>query len=122
MLEEIIERLSTPDKFSIFLFTLGFSLIVASTGIIRGFKFLGLSTSSPRSKKERILMGSTGTALIIAGVALSLSAPVYIPDISKIQIYAGQDAHRIVADGEDVYLLKKNGNILRISRNHLESG
>jgi hypothetical protein len=120
MLEEIIERLSSPEKVSIFLFTLGFSLIIAATGIIRGLKFLGLSAPSPRSKKKKLLMGTAGGVLVISGVALSLSLPVYKPDISSKVIYAGRDAKQIVADGEDVYLLKDNGNIFRISQNRLE--
>lgn len=120
MLEEIIERLLSPDKFSIFLFTLGFSLIVTVTGIIRGLKFLGLSAPSPRSRKEKLLIGMTGAVLMIWGAAQSLTLPVYIPAISAKRIYAGPDAMQIVADGDDVYLLKDNGNIFRISQNRLE--
>ena len=52
MLDEIIERLTSPDKLSIFIFNLGFCLIVAATGIIGELKFLGLSAPSPRSKRE----------------------------------------------------------------------
>jgi len=120
MLEEIIERLSSPEKISIFLFTLGFSLIITATGIIRGLRFLGLSAPSPRSRKEKLLMGTVGAALVIASIAYSLRLPVYKSDISKRRIYAERDAKQIVADGEDVYLLKDNGNIFRISQNRLQ--
>src|SRR5437879_4254189 len=106
MLEEIIERLWPPEKLSIFLFTLGFCLIIAATGIIRALKFLGLSAPSPRSRKEKLLMGFVGVVLVIGAVVLSLSLPVYKRAISSRMIYAGRDAKQIVADGEDVYLLK----------------
>jgi len=120
MLDEIIERLSSPKKFSIFLLTLGFSLLITATGIIRGLKFLGLSAPSPRSRKEKLLMGTVGAVFVIASVAYSLALPVYKSDLSERRIYAGHDAKQIVADGEDVYLLKDNGNIFRISQNHLQ--
>lgn len=118
-MEEIIERIMSPDKFSIFLFTLGFSLLVTVTGIISGLKFLGLSAPSPRSRKEKLLMGITGAVLVIWAFVVSLSLPVYKPGISKRIIYAGNDAKQVVADGEDVYLLKDDG-ISRISQNRLQ--
>ena len=120
MLEEIIERLMSPDKFSIFLFTLGFSLIVSVTGVVRGLKFLGISAPLARSRKEKLLIGMAGIVLVVSGVAKSLSLAVYVPAISAKQIYTGNDAKQIVADGEDVYLLKRNGNVFRISQNRLE--
>lgn len=120
MLDEIIERLSSPEKFSIFLFTLGFCLIVAATGIIGELKFLGLSAPTPRSIREKFLMGGAGVLLAIGAVALSLAMPVYKPATSAKRIYAGNDVKQIVADGEDLYLLKDNGNIYRISDNRLQ--
>ncbi len=120
MLEEIMERLLSPEKFSIFLFTLGFSLIITAPGIIRRLEFMGLSAPSPRSRREKILMGMAGVVLVIVGVALSLKLPLYKSEISSRMIYDGRDAKQIVADGEDVYLLKDNGNIFGISQNHLQ--
>jgi hypothetical protein len=120
MLDEIIERITSPDKLSVFIFTLGFFLIVAATGIIDELKFLGLSTPSPRSKRGKIVMGIAGLVLLTWAVAQSLAIPVYKPTISAKKIYSGSDAKQIVADGEDVYLLKDNGNIFSISQNRLQ--
>lgn len=120
MLDEIIERLTSPEKFSIFIFTLGFCLIVVATGIIGEIKFLGIEAPPPRSKRQKVLMGIAGLVLLTWAVAQSLALPVYKPATSARRIYAGRDVKQIISDGEEVYLLKDNGNIFTISQNRLQ--
>jgi hypothetical protein len=55
-----------------------------------------------------------GAAAITGSVVLAFTFPVYKPWVSKQLIYGGHDAKQVVADGEDVYLLKESGNIDRI--------
>ena len=64
-------------------------------------------------------MGIAGLVLLTWAVIQSLALPVYKPATSARKIYAGRDVKQIVADGEDVYLLKDNGNIFKISQNRL---
>jgi hypothetical protein len=90
-------------------------------GVVKGFEFGKLALPSPTTRNGKILVAMVGVVLLAFGGLLSVSLlPDYKPTVSEELIYAGSDAHQIAADGEDVYLLKTNGSIFRITKKKLE--
>jgi hypothetical protein len=116
----LYEQLSSPEPLSVAIFMLGFYCLTTAVGITTGIKIGVRSLPSPSQRRGKFLLGALGVGLIAISVIYSLSLPVYAPSIREKLIYDGTDAKQIVADGDDVYLLKDNGNIYRISQDGLQ--
>ena len=118
-MSEILSKLLSPDATSVAAYLAGIYCVATAAGISRGVNFGTFSVSSPKSKPGRTLMYLVGLSLIIFGAQRALRFPEYKPAVFEKLVYEGPDATQIVADGEDPYLLKENGNIHRILQNGL---
>ncbi len=114
------EHIVTPPPLSVALFLLGIYCLTTAGGVTTGIQLGAISIPSPTRLKWKLLLGFSGLALLVLSVTLALKLPVYKPSIYKKLIYDGDDAKQIVADGEDVYVLRDNGNIHRVSQRGLQ--
>ncbi len=115
---DILSKLLS-DSWSVAAYLAGIYCVATAAGISRGVNFATFSVPSPKSKVGRTLMYLAGLSLIGFGAQRALRFPEYKPAVFEKLVYEGPDATQIVADGEDVYLLKENGNIHRILQNGL---
>lgn len=124
MLEKLTNlygQLTSPPALAVVIYMLSLYCFLTALGITKGFQFGKLLLPAPRTRKGKILLSTLGVILFAFAVILSVSLlPEYRPTVSKKLIYAGDDAKQIVSDGEDVYLLKNNGHIFRITQNDLQ--
>jgi hypothetical protein len=109
-----------PQSIPVVAFTFGFFCLIAALGITSGIKLGLLSFPSPTDKKRRNQLGVLGICLIVFSLIASHLIADWKPSLEKELIYNGDDSQQIAVDGEDIYLLKKNGNIYRISQSGLQ--
>ena len=125
MIERLVNlynQLTAPPPLALIVYMLSLYCLLTAFGVVKGFEFGKLALSAPTTRRGKILVATVGVLLLAFGAVLSVSLlPDYKPTVSEELIYAGSDAHQIVADGEDVYLLKTNGSIFRIAKHRLES-
>jgi hypothetical protein len=124
MIERLVNvytQLTAPPPLALIVYMLSLYCLLTAFGVVKGFEFGKLALPAPTTRKGTILVATVGVLLLAFGAVLSVSLlPDYKPTVSEELIYAGNDAHQIVADGEDVYLLKTNGSIFRIAKHRLE--
>lgn len=117
----LIGQLTSPPPLAVVFFMLGLYCFTTALGITTGLQFGKLSLPAPKRRRGKILFNTLGVVSITFGIILAVSLiPEYKPTVFGKLIYAGNDAKQIVSDGEDVYLLKDNGNIFRIIQNGLQ--
>ncbi|GAB7541323.1 hypothetical protein [Cupriavidus sp. 8B] len=113
---EILNKLLS-DSWSVAAYLAGIYCIATAAGISRGVTISNFSVPSPETKQGKTLMYAVGLSLFIFGAQRAIRFPEYKPAVFEKLVYEGTDAKQIVADGEDIYLLKENGNIYRLLRN-----
>jgi hypothetical protein len=118
-MSELLSRFFSSDSGSIAAYLAGIYCLATAKGIARGIKFASFTFPSPKSKRMKLIMYGVGFSLIGVGLYRALRFPEYKPAVFEKWIYQGTDAKQIVADGEDLYLLKENGNIHRILQGSL---
>ena len=125
MIEKLVNvynQLLAPPPLALIVYMLSLYCFFTAFGVVKGFEVGKLSLPAPTTRHGKILGASVGVILLAFGAILSVSLlPDYKPTVSEELIYAGNDAHQIAVDGEDVYLLKTNGSIFRIAKHRLES-
>jgi hypothetical protein len=114
-MSEILARIASPEALVVAAYLAGVYCVATAAGIASGVHVANLSLPAPTTRTGKSLMYGVGLSLILLGLIRSLSYPEYKPEVFTRWIYQGGDAKQIVADGEDVYLLKDNGNIHLIS-------
>lgn len=114
-MSEILARIASPEALVVAAYLAGVYCVATAGGIASGVHVASLSLPAPTTRTGKSLMYGVGLSLILLGLVRSLSYPEYKPEVFTRWIYQGGDAKQIVADGEDVYLLKDNGNIHLIS-------
>jgi hypothetical protein len=120
-LHNLFDQLTSAPALAVAVFMLGIYCFLTALGITTGFQFGELRLPAPKTTRWKILLGAFGVILLAFAVIYSVSLfPQYIPTVDKKLIYAGKDAKQIVSDGEDVYILKDNGNIFRFAQGVLE--
>jgi hypothetical protein len=112
---EILTRLSAPDSWSVAAYLAGIYCVATAAGIATGVQLAQLSLPSPQTRIGKVLMCAVGLSLLAFGIGRSLRFPEYKPAVFERWAYQGPDAKQIASDGQDVYLLRQNGNIYRIS-------
>jgi hypothetical protein len=114
-MSEILDRLYSPDSWSIAAYIAGMYCLATAAGVATGLRIGQFSVPAPQTRIGRIIMSALGLSLVGFGIQRSIHFPEYKPAVFERSAYQGSDAKQIVADGQDVYLLKENGNIHRIS-------
>lgn len=108
----------SPGPLEVVLFATGLSLLLASLGVVTTLS-LGKSTITiPTTRKWKIIFGLGGVGMVLVSIALSLQKPVWKPGVSEELVYLGKgktQAQQIVADGEQLYVLTRVGNIVRVA-------
>lgn len=117
----LIGQLTSPPPLAVVFFMLGLYCLTTALGITKGLQFGKLSLPPPKTRRGTILFNTLGVVSIVFGVILTVSLiPEYKPTAFGKLIYAGNDTKQVVSDGEDIYLLKDNGNMFRIIPNELQ--
>ena len=80
-----------------------------------GLQVKALFIPPPSNRRNKLISGALGTFFILVGIACVVILVDYKPSFTETEIYEDNDAKQIVVDGEDIYILKRNGNVLRIS-------
>jgi hypothetical protein len=111
VVQEILERLWSPDSWSVAALLAGAYCVATAAGISTGVQISKVVLPAPVTRAGKLFMHGAGLVLILIGLGRALSYPEYKPEVFKRWVYQGKDAKQIVADGEDVYLLRENGNI-----------
>lgn len=116
----LIGQLSSPQQIAVVFFMLGIYCFTTAFGITNGLQFGKLSLPSPTTGRGKILFNTLGLVIVGFGIILTVRlVPEYKPTIFRKILYAGDGVKQIVSDGEDIYLLKDNGNIFKIEQNKL---
>jgi hypothetical protein len=106
-----------PGPLEVLLFVGGICALLAAAGMIASIPIGTIPLLAPRTRTGRIVYCVVGVALLVMSVGLSLRKPVWNPAVSVELIYAGagtEQADEVVADGDQVYLRTRTGNIYRV--------
>jgi hypothetical protein len=120
-LRNLYDQLTSAPALAVAVFMLGIYCFLTASGITTGFQFGELRLPAPKTIRWKILLAVFGVILLTFAVIYSVSLfPEYVPTVDEKIIYQGKDAKQVISDGEDVYILKYNGNIFRIAQNGLQ--
>jgi hypothetical protein len=120
-LYKLYEQLTTPPTLAVVFLMLSIYCFSAAFGVSPGLQLGKFSPPAPNTTIGKIVYSGLGISFLAIFVICSVSLfPEYRATVDGKLIYAGKDARQIVSDGEDVYILKYNGNIFRITQGALE--
>jgi hypothetical protein len=125
-LTKFIGNLAPPAGISIVFFTVSVYFFATAFGYasfhIEKIPLLGkIPFTAQETKRGKFWFCTAGIVFAALGIWFSTFVyPKYQPTAFGQLIYSGTDTKQIISDGEDVYLLKDNGNILRITRKGLQ--
>jgi len=120
-LPKLIEQFTQAPPVAVIFFMASLYCFITAFGGGPGLQLGKFSLPSANTIIGKIVYSTCGLISLAVGVIFTVRVfPQYIATVDAQLIYAGKDAKQIVSDGEDVYILKYNGNIFRIAQHSLE--
>lgn len=113
----VLQELFSYTSVTVALVTTAAVFFAMALGIRGAVNILGVKAlSAPASRSARIKLAIVGSSLLAAALILPMLVTPYVEQYRKEKLYGERNAKRIVTDGEDIYVLLDNGNIIRLDR------
>jgi len=112
---EILQQAFSYTNLTVALVTIAGVFFALALGVRSAVNILGFKAlSAPASRSARVKLGIVGAVLLATAIITSIAVTPYIEQYRKEKLYNRGDAKMIATDGEDIYVLQLDGNIVRL--------